>query len=330
MRTVRAWLEGLGLGQYAEAFEAEEIETADLRHLAEADLEKLGVPMGPRKRLLRAIAELVHGSQGISSPDVEAPVANQATALGKHIPAPLVEKILSARSTIEGERKQVTILFADMKGSTELVQHLDAEATRALQDPFLTMMIDAVHTYEGTVNEVLGDGIMAIFGAPIAHEDHSLRACRAALDVQHAIRQWIGQSAPESPVRSVQLRVGLTSGEVVVRAINNDLTISYSAMGMTTHLAARMEQLAVPGTIQITKDTLRLVRGLVDARPLGEIAVKGLSQPVPAYRLCGLGKAQTRLEAASLEGLTRFVGREHEMRVLRSVSPKPKPVSVRW
>jgi class 3 adenylate cyclase/tetratricopeptide (TPR) repeat protein len=312
MPEVRAWLEELGLGRYAEAFEAEQIEIGDLPNLEEADLEKLGLPMGPRKRLLRAIAAL------------EEPTGTDRPATGaRYAPAPLAEKILSARASIEGERKQVTVLFADVEGSTDLVQHLNAEAVSALFDPLQRIMMDAVHAYEGTVNEVLGDGLMAIFGAPLAHEDHALRACRAALDMQDAARRWIEQSSLGSPARSIKLRVGLNSGEVVVRAINNDLTISYSAMGMTTHLAARMEQTAEPGAIQISGDTHRLVRGFIDARPRGEIVVKGVSQPVPVFELRGLGVARTRLEAASLAGLTRFVGREHEMRVLEDRFAEP-------
>ncbi len=313
MPEIRAWLEGLGLGQSAEAFEAEQIEIGDLRDLEPEDLEKLGLPMGPRKRLLRAIATL----EGGAKPAFEEPTGTDRPAPGaRYAPAPLAERILGARTSIEGERKQVTILFADVEGSTDLVQHLDAEAVSALLDPLQKIMMDAVHAYEGTVNEVLGDGLMAIFGAPLAHEDHALRACRAALDMRAAARGWADRSAPDAPARSIKLRLGLNSGEVVIRAINNDLTVSYSAMGMTTHLAARMEQTAEPGTIQITGDTHRLVRGLIDARPRGETAVKGVSQPVPVFELRGLGVARTRLEAASLAGLTRFVGREHELRVL--------------
>ncbi len=308
MPGVRTWLEELGLGRYAEAFEAEEIGLADLRDLGEPDLEKLGLPMGPRKRLLRAIATLA--SEPADRPDTT------GAPSPKYAPASLAEKILKARTSIEGERKQVTVLFADVEGSTDLVQHLDPEEVSRLFDPLQKIMIDAVHGYEGTVNEVLGDGIMAIFGAPIAHEDHALRACRAGLDMQGAVRQWVERSSPESSARSIRLRVGLNSGEVVVRAINNDLTISYSAMGMTTHLAARMEQTAEAGTIQISGDTLRLVSGLVDARPRGELEIKGVAQPVLAYELHGLGKARTRLEAASKAGLTPFVGRARELRLL--------------
>jgi class 3 adenylate cyclase/tetratricopeptide (TPR) repeat protein len=313
MPEVRAWLEELGLGEYAAAFEAEKIEVGDLPDLRDDDLKALGLPMGPRKRVLRAVGGLAGAAEGgVGATEAGAPAAPKA----RYAPAPLVAKILSARASIEGERKQVTILFADVEGSTDLVQHLDAEAVSALLDPLQTIMMDAVHAYEGTVNEVLGDGLMAIFGAPLAHEDHALRACRAALDMQDAARRWVERSAPGAPARAIRLRVGLNSGEVVIRALNNDLTISYSAMGMTTHLAARMEQSAEAGAIRITGDTHRLVSGYVDARPRGEIAVKGVSRPVPVFELRGLGAARTRLEAAGLAGLTRFVGREHELRVL--------------
>jgi class 3 adenylate cyclase/tetratricopeptide (TPR) repeat protein len=315
MAGIREWLEQHGLGEHAGAFEVEQIEIADLPYLSDDDLRGLGLPMGPRKRLLRAIAALEDQPQQTVQRPAEVEVQAE-TAAARYAPASLAQKILSARASIEGERKQVTILFADVEGSTDLVQHLDSEAVSGLFDPLQKIMIDAVHAYEGTVNEVLGDGIMAIFGAPIAHEDHALRACRAALDMQHATREWAERSAPDAPARGIRLRVGLNSGEVVVRAINNDLTISYSAMGMTTHLAARMEHSAEPGGIQISNGTLRLVSGLVDARPKGEITIKGVAKPVQVFELCGLGEARTRLEAASLAGLTLFVGRDHEMRVL--------------
>jgi class 3 adenylate cyclase/tetratricopeptide (TPR) repeat protein len=315
MAGIREWLEQHGLGDHAGAFEVEQIDLSDLPDLTDNDLKALGLPMGPRKRLLRAIAALEDQPQQQTNQPRPATRA-QSQIAAAYAPASLAEKILSARASIEGERKQVTILFADIKGSTDLVQHLNAEEVSSLLDPLQKMMIDAVHAYEGTVNEVLGDGIMAIFGAPIAHEDHALRACRSALDMQDAVRRWAAQSAPNDAARAIRLRVGLNSGEVVVRAINNDLTISYSAMGMTTHLAARMEQSAGPDTIQISNDTHRLVRGLVDARPRGETKVKGLSKPVPVFELHGLGMARTRLEAASLAGLTPFVGRTQELRVL--------------
>src|SRR5215831_17698457 len=159
-----------------------------------------------------------------------------------YTPPYLAEKILTTRSAITGERKQVTVLFADLKGSTELIRDLDPEAAQKLLDPALQHMMDAVHRYEGTVNQVLGDGIMALFGAPVAHEDHALRACYAALAMQIALRHY-EEEVRRSHGLEIQARVGLNSGEVVVRAIGNDLHMDYSAVGQTTHLAARMEQL---------------------------------------------------------------------------------------
>ena len=163
-----------------------------------------------------------------------------------YTPPYLAEKILTSRSALEGERKQVTVLFADLKGSMELLADRDPEEARQLLDPVLERMMAAVHRYEGTVNQVMGDGIMALFGAPIAHEDHAVRACYAALAMQERVRRY-GDEVRRTHGIAVQIRVGLNSGEVVVRAIGNDLHMDYSAVGQTTHLAARMEQLATPG-----------------------------------------------------------------------------------
>ena len=166
-----------------------------------------------------------------------------------YTPPYLAEKIFTSRSALAGERKQVTVLFADLKGSMELLADRDPEEARQLLDPVLERMMTAVHRYEGTVNQVMGDGIMALFGAPIAHEDHAVRACYAALAMQEAIRRYSEEVRRIHGVE-VQIRVGLNSGEVVVRAIGNDLHMDYSAIGQTTHLAARMEQLATPGSIR--------------------------------------------------------------------------------
>ena len=204
-----------------------------------------------------------------------------------YTPSYLAEKIFTSRSALEGERKQVTVLFADLKGSTELISGLDPEAARTLLDPALHAMMAAVHRYEGTVNQVLGDGIMALFGAPIAHEDHAVRACYAALAMQDAMRRYSAEVRRTQGL-TVQLRVGLNSGEVVVRAIGNDLHMDYSAVGQTTHLAARMEQLADPGSILLTAATLRLVDGLVQVNALGPIPVKGLPEPVAVCELTGV------------------------------------------
>ena len=232
-----------------------------------------------------------------------------------YTPPHLTEKILTSRSALEGERKQVTVLFADLKGSTELIRDLDPEQARAILDPALHAMMEAVHRYEGTVNQVLGDGIMALFGAPLAHEDHAARACYAALAMQDALRRY-AEEVRRTHGLTVQMRVGLNSGEVVVRAIGNDLHMDYSAVGLTTVLAARMEQLATPGSILLTAATLRLVEGLVQVTPLGPVPVKGVDEPVEVFELVGASAIRRRLQAAVARGLTRFVGRQTELAAL--------------
>ena len=240
----------------------------------------------------------------------------RATAPESYTPKHLAEKILTSRSALEGERKQVTVLFADVKGSTELLADRDPEEARKLLDPVLERMMEAVHRYEGTVNQVMGDGIMALFGAPIAHEDHAVRACFAAIDLQRAMRR-LTEDLRRAHGVTVEVRVGLNSGEVVVRAISSDLHMDYTAVGQTTHLAARMEQLASPGTTFLTADTLRLVEGYVEVKPLGAMRVKGLPEPVETYELAGAGPRRSRLSAAAARGLTRFVGRDAELEQLR-------------
>src|SRR5262245_14303179 len=235
-----------------------------------------------------------------------------------YTPKHLAEKILTSKSALEGERKQVTVLFADLKGSMELLADRDPEEARKLLDPVLERMMEAVHQYEGTVNQVMGDGIMALFGAPLAHEDHAVRACYAALRMQESLRRYADDTRRSHGVE-VQIRVGLNSGEVVVRSVGSDLRMDYTAVGQTTHLAARMEQLAPPGTVRLTAETLRLAEGYVEVRSLGPIPVKGLSDPIEIFDLTGAGQARTRLQAAALRGLTRFVGRDAEIEHLRRV-----------
>jgi class 3 adenylate cyclase/tetratricopeptide (TPR) repeat protein len=244
------------------------------------------------------------------------PHAPHADTPLSYTPAYLAEKILHSKTALEGERKQVTVLFADLKGSMELLADRDPEDARRLLDPVLERMMAAVHRYEGTVNQVLGDGIMALFGAPVAHEDHAVRACYAALAMQEAIRRYTDELRPAHGIE-VQIRVGLNSGEVVVRAIGNDLHMDYSAIGQATHLAARMEQLAPPRSIRLTAETLRLAEGLVQVKPLGPIPVKGLSHPVEVFELVGAWPARTRLQAFAARELTRFVGRQAEIETIR-------------
>ena len=233
-----------------------------------------------------------------------------------YTPRYLAEKILTSRHVLEGERKQVTVLFADIKGSLELLGDRDPEEARKLLDPVLERMMEAVHRYEGTVNQVMGDGIMALFGAPLAHEDHAVRACYAALAMQQAIRRYTAEVRRDHGIE-VQVRVGLNSGEVVVRAIGSDLRMDYSAVGQTTHLAARMEQLAPAGSTRLTGETLRLAEGFVQVVPIGPVPVKGLPGPVDVFELAGPSATRTRLQAAAARGLTRFVGRGRELDHLR-------------
>ena len=254
---------------------------------------------------------LIWTGDGASAPAPAVPAPAPLT----YTPSYLAEKILTSRSALEGERKQVTVLFADLKDSTELIRGLDPEAAQQLLDPAIHLMMDAVHRFEGTVNQVLGDGIMALFGAPIAHEDHALRACYAALAMQAAMQPT---TAAVRRTRGLELRmrVGLNSGEVVVRAIGNDLHVDYSAVGETTVLAARMEQMAAPGSIRLPPSTLGLVEGLVRVNALGLVPVKGLPDPVDVFELVGASPLRRRLQAAAARGLTRFVGRQHELTAL--------------
>jgi class 3 adenylate cyclase/tetratricopeptide (TPR) repeat protein len=251
-----------------------------------------------------------------------APVALQVTAEARftspesYTPKHLAEKILTSRAALEGERKQVTVLFADLKGSMELLADRDPEEARRLLDPVLERMMEAVHRYEGTVNQVMGDGIMALFGAPLAHEDHAVRACYAALRMQESVKKY-ADGLRRSDGIEIQIRVGMNSGEVVVRSVGSDLRMDYTAVGQTTHLAARMEQLATPGTIRVTSDTLALAEGYVEVKPLGPMPVKGLANAVEVYEVLGAGPARTRLQASARRGLTRFVGRNAELEQLR-------------
>jgi class 3 adenylate cyclase len=240
-----------------------------------------------------------------------------------YTPKHLAEKILTSKAALEGERKQVTVLFADMKGSTELLADRDPEEARKILDPVLERMMEAVHRYEGTVNQVMGDGIMALFGAPLAHEDHAVRACYAALRMHEAIRCYT-EDVRRTHGAEVQIRVGINSGDVVVRSVGSDLRMDYTAVGQTTHLAARMEQLAPAGTTRLTAETLRLAEEFVQVRPLGPIPVKGLAAPVEAFELTGASAVRTRLQAARTRGFSRFVGRDAEMDQIRQAAAQAR------
>ena len=265
------------------------------------------------------------GRSLISSPAGTEP---KFTSPQAYTPKHLAEKILTSKSALEGERKQVTVLFADLRGSMELLADRDPEDARKVLDPVLEHMMEAVHRYEGTVNQVMGDGIMALFGAPLAHEDHAVRACYAALRMQESVKRY-AEEVFRSHGALIQIRVGLNSGEVVVRAIASDLRMDYSAVGQTTHLAARMEQLAAPGTVLLAPAVLQLVEGYVQVTPRGLVAVKGLPDPLDVYELTGASAVRSRFQASaarmSMPELPETVfGRDAEMSELKRAAEESR------
>ena len=232
-----------------------------------------------------------------------------------YTPRHLAEKILTSKAALEGERKRVTVLFADLKGSMELLAERDPEDARRLLDPVLERMIEAVHRYEGTVNQVMGDGIMALFGAPLAHEDHAVRACYAALRMQDAVSRY-AEDLRSAWRRCADPRWSQLRGRR--RSLDRErLRMDYTAVGQSTHLAARMEQLARPGTTLMTEATLHEAEGYVQVKPLGPTPIKGMIEPMLVYELIGAGAARTRLQASAERGLTRFIGRDAEVEQLR-------------
>ena len=270
---------------------------------------KCGEPNRPGAKFCRNCGQLINHTAA-AAPATVPGVPSPETYVPKH----LAEKILASRQSLEGERKQVTVLFADIRGSTRLLEGLDPEEAQKLIDPVLRVMMDAVHRYEGTVNQVLGDGIMALFGAPLAHEDHAVRACYAALAMQEEMRRY-RRKLGQSEELGLQIGIGLNSGEVVVRSISNDLNVDYSALGHTTHMAARMQELAAGGTTLMTASTLRQVEGFVQVKSVGAVQVKGVSRPVEAFEVVAATTARTRVQAAATRGLTPLVGRRAEIEV---------------
>jgi class 3 adenylate cyclase/tetratricopeptide (TPR) repeat protein len=232
-----------------------------------------------------------------------------------YVPKDLADKILSARSSMEGERKQVTVLFADVKGFTSISEKLDPEKVRNLISECLVYFTEEVHHYEGAIAQFLGDGVMALFGAPIAHEDAPQRALYAALAIRDRLRKYAEKLKKDGI--DFKMRIGLNTGLVVVGRIGDDLTMEYTAMGDTVNLASRMESTAEPGTILVAESTYRLSKDYFDFKALGEIEVKGKKEPVKAYQLTGVGRARTRLGVSVARGLTPFVGRQKELEHLK-------------
>ncbi len=232
-----------------------------------------------------------------------------------YTPRHLSERILTSRSALQGERKRVTVLFADVKGSTEIAESVGDEEWHQILDRFFSILTGGVHRYEGTVNQYTGDGIMALFGAPIAHEDHALRACKAALDMRQELRVYADELRISKGL-NLSVRTGINSGEVVVGKIGDDLRMDYTAKGQTVNLAARMEQIAEPGRIYLTSYTANQIAGYMRLRDLGNLPIKGISEPVKVFELQGTGAAKTRLELSRARGLSGFVGRDQELRQL--------------
>ena len=238
-----------------------------------------------------------------------------AAPLPRETPKHLADKIRQSKSAVEGERKQVTVLFADVKGSMELAEALDPEAFSRIMSRFFAILTEGVERFEGFVDKFTGDGIMALFGAPIAHEDHAQRACYAALHLKDEIARYATELKRERGL-SFSTRMGLNSGEVVVGTIGDDLRMDYTAQGHTVGLAQRMENLASPDTCFVSANTAALARGYFDLEDLGEFRVKGVSHPMNVHRLNGMGNMRTRLDVSRSRGLSRFVGRERDMAVL--------------
>src|SRR5712691_11708301 len=246
-----------------------------------------------------------------SVPSAHPPVSYTPSHLAERIRAE--QATLEARGAPDGERKTVTALFADLKGSTALIEGLDPEDARAIIDPALQLMMEAVHRYEGYVAQSLGDGIFALFGAPIAHEDHPQRALYAALRMQEDMRRY-ADTLRRAGGAPLQMRVGVNTGEVVVRSIRkDDLHTDYVPVGHSTNLAARMEQLATPGTIVVSAYTQRLTDGYFAFKDLGPTQIKGVEESLNIYEVLSVGPLRTRLQVSARRGLTRFFGRQSEI-----------------
>ena len=292
---VAQWLEQLDLGRYAQVFAEQEIKYEDLTELTDSDLKELGIPLGPRRRILKSINVLFERPHAIVS-------LNSITGESS-------EK-LAAWERQPGERKPVTMLFADITGSTQLTEKLDAEEAHDLLYGAIQQMCEVVEKHRGTVCRFMGDGVMAMFGAPMASEHHAIDACEAALDLQEAVRKHTGDAG------RLRTRVGLHSGEVVVLTVGDGKNVEYDASGPTVPIAARMEQAAKPGEVYITAATQALAGKRIEVEALKPVSVKGISEPVSVFALRRVRPVE---EIASDVGRTRFVGRRAEISQFKSM-----------
>jgi class 3 adenylate cyclase/tetratricopeptide (TPR) repeat protein len=271
--------------------------------------------------------------QSVASPTKDLSFDEKLAKIQKYLPSGLTEKVLSQRDKIEGEKRQVTIMFVDMKGFTPLTEILGPEETFSLMDQVYEIMIHKVHDYEGTVNELRGDGILALFGAPIALEDGPQRAIRASLAMHREMVKFSGKVKAQRGIPPILVRIGINTGPVVVGTLGNDLRVQFTAVGDTINMAARMEQLAEPGTTYITEDTFRLTEGFFRFEALGQKEVKGKDKPLRIYRVIAPSTRKTRFDVSAEQGLTRFIGRERELELVidsfeRAKSGRGQAVSI--
>jgi len=248
--------------------------------------------------------------------DRELSFDEKLTRLQRYLPQGLTAKILAQKDKIEGERKQVTVMFCDLSGSTALGEKLGSEEIYSFMDQFFEILIHKVHEFGGTVNKMTGDGIMALFGAPIAVEGAPQRAIRSALAISREMTRFSDQIRETKRIPPLKMRVGIHTGTVVVGSLGNDLRVEFNAVGDTVNLASRMEGLAEPGMIYVTEETFQLTDGLFRFESLGEKKVKGKEQPVRVYRVIGASEHQTRFDVSAERGLTPFIGRDRELELL--------------
>jgi len=246
----------------------------------------------------------LHNAETASAIDFEKPYS--------YTPKFMADKILTTRSSLEGERKLVTVFFTDVAGFTTLSEQLDPESVHQIMDGCFKILMEEIHKYEGTINQFTGDGVMALFGAPLAHEDHAQRACLAAVAIQKSLQHYAEKVNNEFNL-DFKMRIGINSGTVVVGAIGDDLRMDYTAVGDTTNLAARMESMARPGGILLSENTYRLVNQYFTCKDLGTVSIKGKKEPQAIYEITGISRVKSRLDASESKGLTTFIGRKDEM-----------------
>jgi class 3 adenylate cyclase/tetratricopeptide (TPR) repeat protein len=251
----------------------------------------------------------------LKKPKEEPPPINYSEPQS-YTPKFIVDKILTSKSSMEGERKLVTVLFADVANYTSMSEKLDPEEVHQIMDGCFNNLMDEIHKYEGTINQFTGDGVMALFGAPVAHEDHAQRACYAALSIQKVIGDY-GAKVEKDCGIEFKMRIGINSGSVIVGSIGDDLRMDYTAVGDTTNLASRMESEARSGSILVSKKTHKIARDFFEFEPIGQVEIKGKREPQAAYELIKTGVVETRIKASVAKGLTKFVGRKNSMAALK-------------